>query len=104
MGNSSMFQFFQFESILPQYDFALLKVDFDKNSAKEWLKNKTSFPFISVSIRQLEMGEPVYSFGYPLSTSQYENKGEFSIGISNLSPRVTSAIVSSEIEYSGMIM
>ncbi len=59
-----------FDYINPQWDIVLLRVDFAKNKDREWLKGKNLFPFIEVSRRQLEEGEPVYSFGYPLSEAR----------------------------------
>ena len=47
----------------PTTDFALLKVDFERNREKEWLRSLTGFPFIEVSERELDEGEPVYSLG-----------------------------------------
>jgi serine protease Do len=44
----------------PSTDFALLKVDFQANHKKDWLRESTSFPFIEMSSRELEEGEPVY--------------------------------------------
>lgn len=88
-----------FEQMISHLDFALLKVDFPSNAKRRWLKGKKGFPFINVSRRQLEEGEPIYSFGYPLSNALYE-KTEIGIvhGNSQLSPRITSAIVSSTTE------
>jgi len=88
----------------PQWDIALLKVDFGKNKDKEWLKGKSSFPFIEVSRRQLEEGESVYSFGYPLSEARTQQHPGMTVGEVLLSPRVTSAIVSSTLEKTKMIM
>ncbi|MBB6402512.1 hypothetical protein HNP92_001835 [Methanococcus maripaludis] len=82
--------------IFPGLDIALLKVDFEKNSDKEWLDKKTEFPFIKVSTGCLEMGDEVYSFGYPLSSYGIIKPGE--IGYTKLSPRVTSAIISSNFD------
>ena len=98
-------QFVQVEHVLPEFDFVLLRVDFDKNSSKEWLKGKNSFPYLKVSKRQLEIGEPVYSFGYPLSSGYAKNFGDnmFS-GSTSLSPRLTSAIISSQLEKTEMVM
>ncbi len=97
-------QFINLEYINPKYDFALLKVDFDKNKEKEWLSGKTSFPYLTISKRQLSVAEPVYSFGYPLSSSFAEKQDNMVIGSSSLCPRVTSAIVSSTVEKTKFIM
>ncbi|WP_459201741.1 S1 family peptidase [Methanococcus sp. CF] len=88
--------------LLPELDIALLKVDFEKNSDQEWLIGKTGFPFINISTAPLEMGEPVYSFGYPLSSYGVFESGH--LGFIKLRPRVTSAIISSELETDSMIL
>lgn len=91
------------EHIIPRCDFAILKVDFTQNSNKEWLKNRTSFPCIRISTRQLELGEPVYSFGYPLSSARAQDLGGVIIGASHLRPRVTSAVVASDLYETRMV-
>jgi len=100
----AMCQHVSFELLDPSLDFALLKVDFDKNADKAWLKQLENFPFIEVSIRELEEGEPIYSFGYPLSGSFVVENNGISIGSTSLSPRVTSAIISSKLEKTSMVM
>ncbi len=50
------------------------------------------------------MGEPVYSFGYPLSTGAAKKNGGAIIGTTQLSPRLTSAIVSSDLDKTNMLM
>ncbi|MBA2862990.1 serine protease [Methanococcus maripaludis] len=90
------------EYLIPKLDIALLKVNFEKNSDKEWLNGKTEFPFIKISTANLEMGEPVYSFGYPLSSYGIIKPGE--LGYIKLSPRVTSAVISSDLETNAPIM
>ena len=98
-------QFVSFHQVLPEFDVALLKVDFSKNADKEWLKLRSGFPHLTVSSRQLDEGEPVYSFGYPLSTaSTSTTPGGTVVGTDELSPRVTSAIVSSTFEHSKMVI
>jgi len=86
-------------------DFALLKVDFTANARKEWLQGREGFPHVTVSRRDLDEGEPVYAFGYPLGAGKVvvDNPG-ITVGASTLRPRVTSAIVSSTLEEQGMIM
>lgn len=94
-----MCQFLDVQIVLPLLDFALLKVDFEKNSVKDWLRARSGFPFLAVSRRTLDEGEPVYAFGYPLSAgSLVLETQETSFGTIELSPRVTSAIVSSNVE------
>ena len=99
-----LLQHLSFEFIDPQTDFALLKVDFEANAAKDWLKGKTAFPFIEISTRELSEGEPVYSFGYPLPEARTSVAPEMKISVSELCPRVTSAIVSSTFERSKPVM
>ncbi|MBI1325164.1 trypsin-like serine protease [bacterium] len=83
------------EYINPHLDFALIKVDFNKNRHQEGFNHLQGFPYLTVSRRVLAEGEDVFSFGYPLSTFNEitSNCGEIS-----LSPRTTSAIVSSLID------
>lgn len=90
-----------------QTDFALLKVDFEANKNKLCFKGKTGFPYIEVSSRELDEGEDIYSFGYPLP--QYfikhvkEGKADLMVGSISLFPRVTSAIISSTLDEAGMV-
>jgi serine protease Do len=85
-------------------DLALLKYDFDANACKDWLKDRTGFSWVEVSVRSLEEAEPVYSFGYPLSEGAIEATGPgMVLASTTLSPRVTSAIVASRFESHGMI-
>jgi len=92
------------EYLDPSTDFVILKVDFKTNATKAWLKNRKEFPFIQISSRELEEGEPVYSFGYPLADPDSQNMGNITWGYSGLCPRVTSAIVSSTFEKQPMVM
>ena len=103
-GLLGMCQAVSFGYILPSFDFAMLKVDFPANSSKEWLKGKTEFPYLRVSKRQLEEGEPVYAFGYPLPDSWAISATGITIGSNVLRPRTTSAIVASTIYESGMVV
>jgi serine protease Do len=75
----------------PQADFALLRVDFAANAQRDWLSGASGFPFITVSTRVLEEGEPIYAFGYPLSESDivHHEPGAMIIGQTWLRPRVT---------------
>lgn len=99
----AMCQAVSFGYIIPHLDFALLKVNFGANANKAWLKGKSEFPFLSVSRRQLEEGESVYSFGYPLSNAMARDLGGIVVGEESLCPRVTSAIISSTIEQTKML-
>lgn len=102
--SSAMCQEISFVKALPNYDFALLKVDFAANSRKDWFKGRAAFPYIKVSRRQLGEGEPVYAFGYPLSDASAQKFGNVTIGQASLRPRVTSAIVSSTLVATKMLM
>lgn len=102
--SGAMCQFIESRFVLPRYDLALLKVDFQKNMNKDWLIGKTEFPFIPVSKRPLDLGESIYSFGYPLSSGDAWDVGHSIIGSTQLSPRLTSAIVSSDLDKTSMIM
>lgn len=100
----TMCQAVSFGHVIPHLDFALLKVDFAANANKAWLNGKSEFPFLSVSRRQLEEGESVYSFGYPLSSAIARDLGAVVVGEESLCPRVTSAIISSTIEQTKMLI
>jgi serine protease Do len=102
---SSMCQYPEVVEFMPEVDLALLKVDWEKNKDKQWLQGKSGFPCLIPSAAELEEGEPVYGFGYPLSKAAVEFHNEqMTIGSSSLHPRVTSAIVSSTLEKSGLFM
>lgn len=101
----AMCQFPELVEFMPQIDVALLKVDWDKNKSKEWLKSRADFPHITPSALDLQEGEPVYAFGYPLSDSTIHRHDEqMTMGSSSLRPRVTSAIVSSTLEQTAVFM
>jgi serine protease Do len=85
-------------------DIALLKLDFDRNSSVELLKSLAGFPCLTVSTRPLQEGEPVYAFGYPLPVVELVERPEITIGLTFIAPRVTSAIVASNIEHHGGFM
>ncbi len=91
------------EFIDPSTDFALLVVDFEANKDRDTLKDRGHFPYIEVSSRELADGEPVYSYGYPLSSSFGFTVGQVAFGGTHLCPRVTSAIVSSKREKTKFI-
>lgn len=100
----AMCQFISFGHVLPELDIALLKVDFKQNDSKQWLQGKTSFPFLQISTRDLEEGEDVYAFGYPLPETAVSQGQGVTIGHTGLCPRVTSAIVSSTFEQGRMVI
>jgi hypothetical protein len=80
-------------------DLALLKFDFSDHASKAFLERRTTFPHLEVSRRTLEEGEPVYSFGYPLSDFAWTAQPGVEVGESRLSPRTTSAIIASTVEF-----
>jgi len=84
-----------------QHDIAILKVDLGLNKGKNWMSD--GFPFVRISWKELQEGEPVYSFGYPLSHATTFDFGDVIYGDSVLTPRTTSAIVSSTIEKTEMV-
>jgi S1-C subfamily serine protease len=87
----------------PIYDIALFKVDFE--IIPEWIKDETKFSFVEISIRELEEGESIYAFGYPLSTNEIlSSNGSITKSHNSLSPRTTSAIISSKIENTELVM
>jgi serine protease Do len=87
------------------FDLALFKADFSTNKDQPSLTGLSGFPFIEVSIRALEEGDPVYLFGYPLNASIYDELPPeafppgfpvtTSFTLNPLSTRVTSAIIAS---------
>lgn len=87
-------------------DVALLKVDLlGRNANKAFLQNQGGvLDHLTISRRSLEEGEPVYSYGFPLSTSEVQAMGNGVImGSSQMSARVTSAIIASTAEYYGPV-
>ena len=85
-------------------DFALLKINWAENAGKDHLKDRDGFPFIEVSSRELKEGDPVYAFGYPLPESELlVRTPQLSAGHVALCPRVTSAIVASQMDRSMMV-
>lgn len=91
------------EVFLPKFDFALLKLDFDEHESKDGFSGLSGFPYLQVSVRELEEGEPVYSFGYPLSDLSLVPKSDFQIGHTAYSPRTTSAVVAATMDKSTMV-
>lgn len=100
----AMCQFVTLEEVIPSLDIALLKVDYEKNATKHWLQDLSEFPFIQISTRELEEGEDVYAFGYPLPETTVHAGNGMTIGSTSLCPRVTSAIVSSTFEKGRMVI
>lgn len=83
-------------------DIALLRIDLERNrGAHQLLEGREGFPYVSVSSRSLVEGEPVYSFGYPLSTYTVSAADGMALAETRHSPRTTSAIVSSTVEFGG---
>jgi serine protease Do len=103
-SHSAVFGGIRLDHVDPVHDFALLKVDFVANARADWLAGRTGFPYIAVSTRALMEGEPVYSFGYPLSEADVQRSADFVTVTSTLCPRTTSAIVSSNLVESGPVM
>jgi serine protease Do len=102
---SAICQFPALDLVLADYDFALLKLDFARNADKAWLTDRSSFPYVSVSQRKLNEGERIYAFGYPLSeASVIQRTPNMEITATALKPRTTSAIVSSTLESTKIIM
>lgn len=86
-------------------DFALLKCDPLRHAQMDWFKREGEFPSVPVSKRELFDGDPVYAFGYPLSQSQLLlNTPAFRVSSDQLCPRLTSAMISSNLEQTEMVM
>ncbi len=78
----------------PYNDVALLKFDFGRESKSNWLSGKEGFPHLEISTRLMEEGEPVYSFGFPLTeTSLVTSTPEMAAVTTKHSARVTSAVI-----------
>jgi len=91
------------EKVWKEYDIALMKADFSNCRDQELLKGLSEFPYIDIELSELEEGTPIYAFGYPLPKSEvFEPNKAFMVGLVQLSPRTTSAIIASSIEYHGL--
>jgi S1-C subfamily serine protease len=102
---TQLYQSVSFSHVIPECDFALLKVDFAANATKELLKGRSESPYIEVSKRQLDEGETVYAFEYPLPESSAQDLGSRVVtGSISLCPRVSSAIVVSTLFHAGVVM
>lgn len=105
LGLVAMCQFIELSFIDDALDIALFRVDFERNRPKEWLENLSGFPHLEVAKADIDDGDLVYSFGYPLSNTQLtQSTPGMSVGFTELCPRLTSAIISSGIDKTGMIM
>ena len=105
-GFSPMLQWPEVVSEWPEYDLALLKVDFGKNAQKDHLTGRSDFPHIPVALDPVDEGAPVYAFGYPLPVNAPPTPapgGGGWFGHVGLGPRTTSAIVSSALEHTKMV-
>lgn len=100
----AMYQGVSLGPVIPELDIAFLHVDFSINANKAWLSGRTSFPFVQISAKVLEEGESIYSFGYPLSIASVIVTPERVVGEVALSPRVTSAIISSTLNETTKVM
>ena len=89
--------------IWPQFDIALLKVDFERNSNNPLLTNETGFDYLDIDFEDCLDGTPVYSYGFPLPNVKIEGTERLLIGIEFLCPRVTSAIISSHHDAIGPV-
>lgn len=96
-------------AIWSQFDIALLKVNFEKNSNNPLLTNKTGFDYLDIDFEDCLDGTPVYSYGFPLpkvNLSEIKIKqgtATLTLGLEYLCPRVTSAIISSHYDAIGPI-
>jgi len=86
-----------------QFDLALLKVDFNKNSNHPLLKGRQGFHYLEIDFTDWLDGTPVYSYGYPLPTVEIKGQEGLLVGLEFLCPRVTSAIISSHFDAIGPV-
>jgi len=87
----------------PQFDIALLKVDFGKNSTNLLLKGRTEFHYLDIDFGNCLDGTPVYSYGFPLPKVDIKGDQTALFALEFLCPRVTSAIVSSHYDALGPV-
>ena len=87
----------------PKYDLALLKAEFENNKQKEYFKLRDDFPYLEADYSDQEEGAPVYAFGYPLMKSEVLDRGNITVGVTEIPTRVTSAIISSNREHFGPV-
>lgn len=111
----------------PQFDIALLKVNFENNRDNPLLVNKTGFSHLDIDFGGCLDGTPVYSYGFPLPKvsigplgdmdidlfseadkdelreRKIEIRPELLVGTEYLCPRITSAIISSHHDTIGPI-
>ena len=99
-----MLQGLRVEAVISECDLALLHLGFDGNKHRAFLEGATAFSHIDVSTRQLDEGESVYSFGYPLGSARILTQSpQATIGERSLSPRTTSGIVAGTIERTALV-
>jgi len=79
----------------PQFDIILMKININALKQKEYFKEKETFDFLEIEFNIIPEGEKIYSFGYPLSEAKIQSNPGIMVGTTNISPRVTSAIISS---------
>lgn len=97
-GFPMMFRKMKVDYVNQQADIALIRVDTSDSPLDGEVQN------LMVSRRVLVEAEPVYAFGYPLSQAGLIHEGEgLQVGHIAFSPRTTSAIVSSTMEFSPMV-
>jgi S1-C subfamily serine protease len=96
----AMLQWPELVKTWPEYDLALLKLDFVRNANKAFLQGVNAFPFIDAVFDPQEDGTPVYAFGYPLPERNLLEKSPDGslVAHTGLGPRTTSAIISSSLE------
>ena len=89
----------------PEFDLALLQVDFSRNASKAHLQGLEAFDYIEVDVGPQQEGQPAYSFGYPLpqTPAPVSLPGGVMMGHVGLGPRTTSAIISSTVEHTKMV-
>jgi hypothetical protein len=82
----------------PEFDLALLKVDFNKETGA--LRGKTEPDFLQVDFEVAPEGVEAYSFGYPLPEVKVLMKNEQVTTVGNVyCPRATSMIISSHYAF-----
>jgi serine protease Do len=82
----------------PEFDLALLKADFNKETGA--LRGKTEPDFLQLDFEVAPEGTEVYSFGYPLPEAKLLGRSEQAMTVGNVyCPRATSMIISSHDSF-----
>lgn len=86
------------------FDLVLLKTDFSFHKNKIGFEKKEGFDYLLISFEVIPEGTDIFSFGYPLSKARLDlSNPSAKVGYHFISPRITSAIISSHYEEIGPV-